>query len=285
MKPFEVRMMQGRLLPRVAGQYQAFPEKEWMLELEKASEIGLSGIEWILDEKTLLQNPLSSVQGREQLASVQKSLNLRIDSVCADIFMTKLLIDESGQVQTDSIKTLQEVLLWCGELNMRYVVLPFVDSSRLGSEDQVDGVRQLLKNASSWASSFGVEIHLESDLQPHLLRKIVDDTESPWIKLNYDIGNSASLGYRHEDEFAIYGHLIGSVHIKDRVKGGTTVPLGEGDANVVGVLRNLFAEDYKGDLVMQIARGIDGHEFDWIKHNFNLVRELVEVAEATVDSH
>lgn len=285
MKPFEVRMMQGRLLPRVAGQYQAFPEKEWMLELEKASEIGLSGIEWILDEKTLLQNPLSSVQGREQLASVQKSLNLRIDSVCADIFMTKLLIDESGQVQTDSIKTLQEVLLWCGELNMRYVILPFVDSSRLGSEDQVDGARQLLKNASSWASSFGVEIHLESDLQPHLLRKIVDDTESPWIKLNYDIGNSASLGYRHEDEFAIYGHLIGSVHIKDRVKGGTTVPLGEGDANVVGVLRNLFAEDYKGDLVMQIARGIDGHEFDWIKHNFNLVRELVEVAEATVDSH
>ena len=37
------------------------------------------------------------------------------------------------------------------------------------------------------------------------------------IKVNYDSGNSASLGYDPTDEFAAYGERVGSVHIKDRV--------------------------------------------------------------------
>ena len=276
--------MQGRLLPRISGQYQAFPEEHWLLELERASEIGLAGIEWIVDEQSLHRNPLSTARGRDHLESVKKNLNLRIDSVCADVFMTRLLIDKSGQLKTDSLKTLQELIGWCGELEMRYIILPFVDSSRLSSDEQVNGVRQLLSRASAWASSSGVEIHLESDLEPRLLRKIIDDVDSSWVKLNYDIGNSTSLGYQHPDEFEQYGHLIGSVHIKDRIKGGTTVPLGKGDADLLGVLRCLLAEKYKGDLVMQIARGADGDEFRWITHNFNLVRNLIEKASVNGDA-
>ena len=39
----------------------------------------------------------------------------------------------------------------------------------------------------------------------------------PVIKVNYDSGNSASLGYSVTEEFAAYGNRIGSIHIKDRL--------------------------------------------------------------------
>ena len=54
----------------------------------------------------------------------------------------------------------------------------------------------------------------------------------PPFKANYDTGNSASLGYDPVEELGAYGPRIGSVHVKDRVRGGGTVPLGEGDARV-----------------------------------------------------
>jgi sugar phosphate isomerase/epimerase len=33
------------------------------------------------------------------------------------------------------------------------------------------------------------------------------------------------------EEFAAYGERVGSFHIKDRVRGGKTVPLGQGDTD------------------------------------------------------
>ena len=48
------------------------------------------------------------------------------------------------------------------------------------------------------------------------------------MRVNYDSGNSASLGYRPRDEFAAYGSRVGSVHLKDRRLGAGTAPLGRG---------------------------------------------------------
>ena len=49
--------------------------------------------------------------------------------------------------------------------------------------------------------------------------------------INYDTGNSASLGWDVEEEFANYFDRIYNIHIKDRTLGGTTVDLGTGDVN------------------------------------------------------
>ena len=41
--------------------------------------------------------------------------------------------------------------------------------------------------------------------------------DSKIVKVNYDTGNSASLGYDIKEEFAEYGNLISDIHIKDRL--------------------------------------------------------------------
>ena len=92
------------------------------------------------------------------------------------------------------------------------------------------------------------------------------------VKVNYDSGNSASLGYDAGEEFAAYGSHIGSVHIKDRVRGGGTVPLGEGNADFPKLLKNLEAIGYGGPMILQVARSEPGRETEWAIHN----RQIVE---------
>ena len=46
------------------------------------------------------------------------------------------------------------------------------------------------------------------------------------VTVNYDTGNSASLGFDPVEEFKSYGHKITDLHIKDRLLGDASVPLG-----------------------------------------------------------
>jgi L-ribulose-5-phosphate 3-epimerase len=96
--------------------------------------------------------------------------------------------------------------------------------------------------------------------------------------VNYDSGNSASLGYQVKSEFASYGNRIGSVHIKDRKLGGTTVPLGTGNADLQSVFRGLADLNYRGDYVLQIARSESGDEANWITRNRVWVAAQIEAA-------
>ncbi len=91
------------------------------------------------------------------------------------------------------------------------------------------------------------------------------------VKVNYDSGNSASLGYRPDDEFAAYGARVGSVHIKDRVRAAATVPLGTGDADF-DALFDACEIGYDGDFVLQVARGSAGDEVAWARANREFVR-------------
>jgi L-ribulose-5-phosphate 3-epimerase len=119
----------------------------------------------------------------------------------------------------------------------------------------VTTVVEILSAVLPDAQRHGVELHLETALQPDVFAALLARLPDPHLKVNYDAGNSASLGYRPRDEFAAYGGRIGSVHVKDRVRGGGTVPLGTGDADLPAVFDGLHALGYRGDYVLQAARG------------------------------
>jgi L-ribulose-5-phosphate 3-epimerase len=278
MSVFPIRLMQGRLLPMRDGRYQAFPSGEWELELSRAADLGLAGIEWIIDENGFSDNPMTKASGRSRLRKARHTLGLKIDSVCADIFMTKHLLDSLGDQISTSVRDFIDILNWCSDLEMRYVILPFVDSSRLVTVEELNGLRNLLSDVAAKAAQNGVEVHLETDLAPTINRDIVVESGFPWIALNYDIGNSASLGHSFQDEFGVFGSLVRSVHVKDRIRGGSTVPLGDGDADIRGVFEQLFRVDYQGDLVLQVARSREGDEINWVRFNKGLVSDLLNEA-------
>jgi len=123
------------------------------------------------------------------------------------------------------------------------------------------------------ASDAGVELHLEMSFAPARFAAFLARLPGT-VRVNYDSGNSAALGYDPREEFAAYGPRIGSVHVKDRIRGGTTVPLGQGNADLRAVFAGLKDLDYRGDMILQVARGESGREVEWARHN----REFVEAA-------
>ena len=64
------------------------------------------------------------------------------------------------------------------------------------------------------------------------------------------------------------------MHVKDRIRGGGTVPLGTGSADLAAVFAGLERVDYQGDVILQVARGETGQEVDWARQN----RAFVEAA-------
>ena len=129
----------------------------------------------------------------------------------------------------------------------------------------------VLNAALPAAQENGIELHLETSLAPNDFARLLDRLPPTLIKANYDSGNSSSLGYIPQEEFAAYGIRIGSVHIKDRVRGGGTVPLGTGDADLPSVFAELKKIDYKGDITLQVARSEPGHEVQWARSNREFV--------------
>lgn len=256
--------MQGRLNAPEEGRFQSFPRQGWRLEISRAAEIGLRGIEWIYDLFGEGANPLETAEGREELRSLLAEHGVAVVSICADYFMDRPLLRCSQAENAELLGRLQWLLSICAELDVGRVVLPFVDASRIRDENERDQVVANLHQVLPQAERHGVELHLETDLAPQAFRELLDLLDHPLVKANYDAGNSASLGYRPEDEFAAYGARVGSVHIKDRRLGASTVPLGQGDSDFPSLREQLIQYDYRGDFVLQVARGEAGDEPRWL---------------------
>lgn len=264
--------MQGRLSPMEDGRFQSFPRASWAEEFPRAAEAGLAGIEWIYDVYSEGANPIESDEGIAHLKELSESHAVAVRSLCADWFMEKLLFRiEPGEKQEN-----RERLLWlleqCQKAGIKQIVLPFVDSSSMRDESERAEVADYLRDIAADAQRCEVEIHLETDLGPNEFAALLESVSHPFVKANYDTGNSAALGYLLKDEFAAYGERIGSIHLKDRVRGGGTVPLGEGNVDWEGAFA-AFAS-YQGLFIMQVARGQAGDEVEWSRRN----REWIENA-------
>jgi L-ribulose-5-phosphate 3-epimerase len=273
-----IAVMQGRLLPPSDGCFQCFPREHWREEFPLAAEAGLDAIEWIYDSSGESDNPLSTDGGLREMLLLSETWNTAVVSVCADYFMERPLGKASAAEQEERINKLLWLLDRCKLGGIRRVVLPFVDNSRIDSDLDEFQVVQVLRRVLAYAQNVDIELHLETSLDPQRFSSLLSKLPHPCLKVNYDSGNSASLGYDVREEVAAYGDRIGSVHIKDRVRGGGTVPLGTGDAEIPVLLSQMFRIGYEGDFVMQIARGEAGKELAWIRHNRELVLAQLRAA-------
>jgi len=262
-----IAIMQGRLVPPVDGAFQCFPRDRWREEFALAAKAGLGAIEWIFDCAGIDANPLATDGGIAEIQILGREHNVAVHSVCADYFMDRPLVRAAAAERTERLEMLQWLLSRCQACGIRRMVIPFVDASKIETELDRDEVISALEHVLPTAERTGVEIHLETSLSPEAFRRLLDRLPHPMIRVNYDSGNSASLGYAPLEEWAAYGKRIGSVHLKDRVRGGGTVPLGTGDTNFSALFEAIRAAGYQGPWVLQVARGTSGDEVDWARKN------------------
>jgi L-ribulose-5-phosphate 3-epimerase len=273
--------MQGRLVPPVDDRIQCFPRVNWADEFEFAAAAGLDCIEWIYDEFGADVNPIATDEGIDEMLRLSELHRVRVMSICADYFMDWPLV-RASLVELDERLN---VLLWligrAQRLGIERIVLPFVDASRIDTDAELEVVVQAIGRALQGADEAGVELHLETSLAPGRFAELLARQPSALVKVNYDIGNSASLAYDPREEFEAYGDRLGSVHIKDRIKGGGTVPLGTGDADLPAVFDCLRVVGYSGDFVLQVARGVPGDEVRWARQNETILSSLMAAGAAS----
>jgi L-ribulose-5-phosphate 3-epimerase len=249
--------MQGRLSALVDGKIQAFPWEEWRQEFPRAKALGLGRMEWTLDQERLRDNPLTAAAGRAEILRLALENAVEIPSLTGDCFMQAPFWKTSGNAQQALLADLDLVLISAAALGIEFIVIPLVDNGRIENPEQAGVLLRALLDRSASLAEQRLKIVFESDAPPAELARFIANFPHEVFGINYDIGNSASLGYDCGEEISRYAPRILNVHVKDRLRGGTTVPLGTGAAQLATAIRELEQAGYRGQYILQTARAVD----------------------------
>jgi len=271
-----IGFMQGRLCKMVGDRIQAFPWHEWQSEFSTAAGIDLNLMEWTLDQELLYENPLMTVEGREIIKALCQQHGVTIPSLTGDCFMQAPFWKAKDQNLLDLQSDFLRICISCAEIGIHIVVVPLVDNGKLDNLEQENVLVDFLLVQQAFLAENNLKIIFESDYAPTELARFIERLPVDGFGINYDIGNSAALGFDPLEEFEAYGSRVINVHIKDRLLHGTTVPLKAGAADFDDVFVGLARQNYQGNFILQTARALDGNHakilsdyrdmtYDWIK--------------------
>ena len=268
-----VGVIQGRLLPKYEGRYQAHPKDYWQDEFILAKDVGLDCIEFILDYNDANVNPLSSLKGVDEIKKIIQETGVQVRSICADYFMEAPLHSEDPTIRKRSLQVISALIENGAKIGVTDIVIPCVDNSSISNKTASLFVKQLSK-VLEIAENKKINLSLETDLPPKSFLALLDSFDSKMVTVNYDIGNSASLGFDVIEELNCYGHRISDIHIKDRIFDGGPVKLGHGNANFSVFFNKLKEFNYTGPFIMQAYRDNEGliifkEQLEWIRPYFD----------------
>lgn len=275
-----IGFMQGRLCDMVNGKIQAFPWRDWKNEFQEAHKIGIKNMEWTLDHVNLYNNPLMTERGRKEIKHLSSKYDVNVISLTGDCFMQAPFWKVSDSLDFSLIKDFRAIVKACGTLNIKTIVIPLVDNGSIKSQAQEDKLIKTLLQDHQTLLKLGIKIAFESDFSAANLKRFINRLPIDSFGINYDIGNSAALGYEVNEEFLLYGDRVINIHVKDRPYGGTTVPLGEGDADFKAVFKNLKEHNYQGNYILQTARDEDGHHALVIADYLEMTNNWISIYES-----
>lgn len=245
-------VMQGRLSAQTPRGYQAFPRENWAHEFGEAHSRGLEHIEWVLDPWDTLENPLLACP--DEVIEVSDSTGVRVRSVCGDFLMARPLA--YGNESWEILEKLAEIAPLVG---IDLLTVPCVDNSSLRqSPERVDQLAISLIKVGEELNQLPFSLALETDLPALESLEFIDSLNLPFVSINLDSGDSASLGYALEDELAILAGRISDLHIKDRSFGGPSVKLGNGDSPLRYLFGELWSGGFDGLVTVQAFRDLEG---------------------------
>ncbi|MBF0195204.1 MAG: sugar phosphate isomerase/epimerase [Magnetococcales bacterium] len=254
----DIGFIQGRLSPIIDGQIQAFPVENWKQEFPLAELHGFPCMEWTIgSQEPLLENPLMTSKGQAEISDLCKKHKLQLTSLTGDCFMHKPFWKAKGIERDNLLNEMSQIISATGKMAIPYIVVPLVDNGQLENQQQIDNLYNGLDKIVDQLKKSKVVFVFESDFTPDRLKVLIDKLDPEYFGINYDSGNSSALGYDPQEEINTYASRIYNVHVKDRLLGGTTVPFGEGNADLPMVFKLLKQHNYQGRYMLQPARATD----------------------------
>jgi hexulose-6-phosphate isomerase len=255
--PGIIGFMQGRLTPMVDGKIQAFPAKHWREEFPIAEACGFRLMEWTLDQDGIFENPMLTKAGQLAILTLCKEHRLEIPSVTGDCFMQAPFWKNFEADREDLLSLFESIIVAAKAIGSSIIVVPLVDHGTIENDEEYRSLKDGCSRLKPTLEKFGIRIAFESDFPPMRLKRFIDAFDPCYFGINLDTGNSAALGWDPAEEISLYGERIINVHVKDRLLGGATVPLGTGAARLADTIRLIKNLPYRGNFILQTARAQD----------------------------
>ena len=252
-------ILQGRLSKPVNGKMQEFPVNDWEYEFKNLNEVNLSGIEWLITPNDNLNNPFFTEQ----------SLPSNILSVCVDT-----MVCNSFHKLEFMNENLVPVLNRMVELGLNKIVIPLLEDSSVENEY----IRhEFLKNFIPISENYpNINFCFEFECNKEVVMDVVSKRDNFYI--TYDTGNFTSTykeKINHEELINFFGYKIKNVHFKDRTYDGQTKHFGLGQTDFKTIIDTLKKNNYHDNIILQLARDVDGDEINYIKNTYNKIKELL----------
>ena len=249
-----IGFMQGRLCDLVDSKIQAFPWRDWEKEFPVAASIDVHLMEWTLDQERLYENPLMTLEGQKKINTLCRQYDISIPSLTGDCFMQAPFWKVEGKTRAALQADFRAIAIACATMGINMIVIPLVDDGRLETIDQENVLVDFFLSEQVFLNQHKLMVVFESDFMPKEVSRFISRLPTKYFGINYDMGNSAALGFNPAEEFAAYGSRVVNVHVKDRVLGGGTVPLKTGNTDFNGVFAALAACSYSKNFILQTAR-------------------------------
>lgn len=253
----DIGIVQGRLSPPVPGRLQAFPWASWADEFPRARAAGVALLEWVFEADRHAENPIWTTDGVTAIQRQVEATGVPVASLCADYFMAHPLFGGSARTRDEAIGVLERVLRHGSAVGVRTVLVPVLEQTELQSARDKAELLSSLQRPLDLAADLGMRIGLETELPAAEYRALIDDAAHPALAAYYDVGNATARGFDVAADVRRLAPCLGGVHIKDRRRGGSSVPLGRGDVDFPAFFEALAAAGYGGPLVLQPATSED----------------------------
>lgn len=267
----KIGIMQGRLSPIQDGRIQDFPKDNWRKEFYLAKDCGFDLIEWVFDYDDSKANPLLTHEGVKKIRDLSKATGIRVKSVCANYFMENPFWCGRPYNKRESFEILRLLLHQCQKLCVEYVVIPMLEKAEINDCVDDKGIKQALEKSATYSKEHDILINIETSLDAIQLKRFLESLENPFIKINYDIGNSTGMGRNVSAEIEILSPWIEGIHVKDKTRSGESKPLGEGETDFIKVFEILNQKSYTGIYILETPRG--ENPVDSAKKNLRYVKE------------
>jgi L-ribulose-5-phosphate 3-epimerase len=246
-----IGIMQGRLSPRPPDRLQAFPHESWRNEFDTAARLGLAAIEWIFEAPRAEENPILTSAGRARIRQAVSDSGVVVRSVCADYFMVHRLAGEGREAVRKNRTALLALIEAAEAIDAERILIPLLETSAVDTDELKREVQESLAEVADRAAECEIVLGLELEISGVEYRALIDGVGHPAVKAYYDVGNSTAQGFDVATDVEPLLDVLHAVHLKDRRRGGSSVPFGEGDTNFRGFFRVLARRGFRGDLLMQ----------------------------------
>ena len=273
----KIGFVQGRFLDsEKKNKIQFFPSKNWKKEIKIAIKNKINLIEWTINIENIKKNPLYNEKLLHQLMKFKKKSGIKIPSVTCDFFMQNPFYKlKNNKDKIKNLEILKKVIKNGQKIGIQLFILPLVDNSSIKNFNQEKELISILNEKKFFKLlKKKSQILFETDYSPKKIIKFIKKFNLKKFGINYDTGNSASLDYDINKE-KIYFKYVKNIHIKDRLKNGPSVRLGNGNWDYLSFFNILNKIKYNNNLILQTARAKNSNHVEEINYSKKFILNLL----------